>query len=80
MSTQQPSVSIQSVQVTYRIFLRDMFPGWLFSLWSAYLLAPNLFSDETVMIFTAIVSFLWSPIVGLLVNAVGYILLDWLLE
>ncbi|MEM4204157.1 MAG: hypothetical protein QXS54_08825 [Candidatus Methanomethylicaceae archaeon] len=80
MAAQQPSVNMQSVQVTYRIFSRDMFPGWLFSLWTTYLLAPNLFSNDTLIIFTAIASFIWSPIVGLLINAAGYILLGWLLE
>lgn len=80
MAAQQPSVNMQSVQVTYRIFLRDMFPGWLFGLWIAYLWVPNLFSNDTLIIFTAILSFIWSPIIGLLINAIGYILMGWFLE
>jgi hypothetical protein len=72
----QPSVNMQSVQVTYRIFLRDMFPGWIVGMWIAYLINPHFWSDNTAIVLAAVASFIWSPVVGLLVNAIGYILLD----
>jgi hypothetical protein len=76
----QPSVNMQSVQVTYRIFLRDMFPGWIVGMWIAYLINPRFFDDNTAIVLVAVASFIWSPVVGLLVNAIGYILFGWLLE
>jgi hypothetical protein len=67
---------MQSVQVTYRIFLRDMFPGWIVGMWIAYLINPHFWSDNTAIVLAAVASFIWSPVVGLLVNAIGYILLE----
>jgi hypothetical protein len=71
---------MQSVQVTYRIFLRDMFPGWIVGMWIAYLTNPHFFDDNTAIALAAVASFIWSPVVGLLVNAIGYILFGWLFE
>jgi len=73
-------LSLPSVQVTYRIFLRDMLPGWISSIAIAYGLLPKAFQDSPSLIAVSVISLIWSPIIGLLVNTLGYIFLEWILD
>ena len=75
MENQTP-ISLPSVQVTYRIFLRDMFPGWIFTIGLIYIFAPDIFQKEIPVIILFITAFIWSPITGLLVNILGYMFLQ----
>jgi hypothetical protein len=79
MDKQLP-LNLPSVQVTYRIFLRDMLPGWISGMAIAYGLAPILFQETTLIVATFLLTLIWSPIIGLLVNTLGYIFFEWALE
>jgi hypothetical protein len=72
-------LSLPSVQVTYRIFLRDMLSGWIAGMMIAYGLAPKAFHDTALLISIFLLALIWSPIVGLLINTLGYMFLEWIL-
>ncbi len=73
-------INLPSVQVTYRIFMRDMLPGWVTGTVVAYGFAPKAFEDTTLIISIFLLAIIWSPIVGLLVNTLGYILFEGILD
>jgi hypothetical protein len=73
-------INLPSVQVTYRIFLRDMLPGWIMGMVVAYGLAPKAFENTPLLISIFLLALIWSPIAGLLVNTLGYILFEWILD
>jgi hypothetical protein len=79
MEKQSP-LNLPSVQVTYRIFLRDMLPGWITGMVVAYGLAPKAFEDTTLTISIFLLALIWSPIIGLLINTLGYIFFEWILD
>ncbi len=80
MMENQPPIGLPSVQVTYRIFLRDMLPGWIFTMGAVYIFLPQVFKSDLIAITVILVAFVWSPVIGLLVNTMGYMTLEWILD
>ena len=75
MDNQQP-IGLPTVQVSYRIFLRDMFPGFVTIIGAVAVVAPDIFKTDLVTVAIVLLAVLWSPAVGLMVNALGFMLLD----
>ncbi len=77
----QNSIALPSVQISYRVFLRDMLPGWVLILGLVYVVVPAAFGqDQSIFVYAAIAltALVWSPVVGLMVNALGYMALEWI--